>query len=157
MHKCNTALYLIPQKARRMSTKSFTPSLGHGWPLPESPPGWFPWVTGRTLRCPRRRCRAAPAPERSACVSDFLTIWQSCRPDEQTGEKATHFSHVADGHQLADGRQVEAVHLVLHAARYLTVATAEVCDHQRRRPAGKEMCDFTALYWDDQLLFACIQ
>lgn len=64
------------------------------------------------------------------CVSDLLTVTQSCRP----GKKAAHLRHVAHGHQVADGRQVEAVHLILHAAGDLAVAAAEVRNHQRRRP-----------------------
>lgn len=45
-----------------------------------------------------------------------------------------HAGHVADGHELTGGRQVEAVHLVLHAASDLAVAAAEVRHHERGRP-----------------------
>lgn len=80
--------------------------------------------------------------ERTWCVTASRFHRVAGRASRRDGN-ATHFSHVADGHQLADGRQVEAVHLVLHAARYLAVATAEVCDHQGLRPAGEG--EFAAL------------
>lgn len=44
-----------------------------------------------------------------------------------------HVGHVADRHELTGGYQVEAVHLVLHAASDLAVATAEVRHHERGR------------------------
>lgn len=42
-----------------------------------------------------------------------------------------HVGHVADGHELTGGCQVEAVHPVLHAASDLAVATAKVRHHER--------------------------
>lgn len=68
-------------------------------------------------------------------------------------KKGAHLRHVADGHQVAGGRQVEAVHLVLHAAGDLAVATAKVGHHQRRRPGGKQtrVSEFLRLlkYWEE--------
>lgn len=72
----------------------------------------------------------------SVFVSVSSQLHRAAGLKEPTGKTATYFSHVADSHQLANGRQVEAVHFVLDAARYLTVAAAKVGHHQRRRPAG---------------------
>lgn len=77
---------------------------------------------------------------------DFLTVTQTNRRAEK---KPTHFGHVADRHQLTDGCQVEAVHLVLHTACYLTVTTAEVCNHEGGRSGESEtMRVYNQLNWN---------
>lgn len=76
---------------------------------------------------------------------DFLTVTRTNRRAEK---KPTHFGHVADRHQLTDGCQVEAVHLVLHTARYLTVTTAEVCNHAGGRSGDSDtMRVYNQLHW----------
>lgn len=122
---------------------SVTPSLGRGWLLQENLPGWFPWEKGRTQRCPRRHCRVAPA-----CRESTRLIFSVTRTNQWTERRDTHFGHVADRHQLTDGCQVEAVHLVLHTARYLTVTTSEVCDHEGGRPGESDtMRVYDQLHW----------
>lgn len=105
----------------------FTPSLKLDWPRPRNLPSWSPWGKDKTQRCPRSRRQAAPAQ-----VKGFLKNKERYEVTEQEG---THIGHVTDCGELAGGSQVEAVHLVLHTARYFTIATAEVCHHQRRRSA----------------------
>lgn len=53
----------------------------------------------------------------------------------------THVGHVTDCNEITGCSQVEAVHSVFHIARYLTVATAEVCNHQRGRSETKDTAD----------------
>lgn len=64
---CSHKLYRDNVKKTKNNI-SVTPSLGHGWLLQENPPGWFPWEKGRTQRCPRRHCRAAPSCRESMCL-----------------------------------------------------------------------------------------
>lgn len=65
-------------------------------------------------------------------ASNFLTVTQIVLRFG-TRISGAHVGHVADRHELTGGCQVEAVHLVLHTASDLAVATAEVRHHERGR------------------------
>lgn len=60
------------------------------------------------------------------------------RRDSAKGQGGAHVGHVADRHKLTGGRQVKAVHSVLHAASDLAVAAAEVRHHQRGRSGRQD-------------------
>ncbi|TNN62976.1 hypothetical protein EYF80_026785 [Liparis tanakae] len=113
-------------------------------------------VPDHKLLCKRKSARLVPMRERQntatstqplqsgTCTEREHAASSNNRVDRQRigngaarKQRRTHLGHVADGDVFAGGRQVEAVHFVLHAARDLTVATAEVCNHQRGRSGGK--------------------
>ncbi len=63
----------------------------------------------------------------------FSTNLNALYLNEHTEEWHTHVGHVTDRHKLTGSCQVEAVHFVLHAARYFTITATKICNHQRGR------------------------
>ena len=74
------------------------------------------------------------------CTEGALNFWTVTQIVQRfgTGMSGAHVGHVADCHELTGGCQVEAVHLVLHAASDLAVTTAKVRHHEGGRSRGHE-------------------